>query len=255
MRSSRHGIRLTTQRAKGFTLLELIVVIAIFTVLAAMAYGGLSSVLNSRARVEAQLTNTAQYQKVFQRLRQDFQNAAGRPIRDNDGQLQPAFVYDSYTPRVDLPRAGWATPLDLPRTGFERVSYAIDEDNQLVRTSWRVLDRARQTEPVKVILLAGVDQLTWSFLDDKLQPSDTWPPSSLDVTPGSGVVIPPPVAVEMRMRTRDWGDLRFLFKLGAAAQAAANWGQALNPNANQPPDTTPGTTSGPTTSPIKPPRG
>jgi general secretion pathway protein J len=240
--------RASHSQHRGFTLLELIVVIAIFAVLAAMAYGGLSAVLNTRSRVEAQMNNTAQYQKVYLRLRQDFQNAAARSIRDNDGQVQPAFSYDTYAHRVDFTRAGWTNPLDLPRTGFERVSYAVDEDGRLVRTSWRVLDRARQTEPVKVVLLEGVDKLAWSFLDDQLQPQEAWPPPTLSSVPGSSATpgmpsLPaPPLAVEMRFRTRDWGDLRFLFKLGHDPNGATQW---TSPGSGGPPQTTPPPTSRP----------
>jgi general secretion pathway protein J len=225
-----------TGAQRGFTLLELIVVIAIFAVLAAMAYGGLSAVLSSRARLEAQMNNTAQYERVYLRLRQDFQNAAARGIRDNNGQVQPAFIYDSYTHRLEFTRGGWTNPMNLPRTGFERVSYAIDDAGRLVRTSWRVLDRARQTEPVQVVMLEGVDQLNWRFMNDQLEPSDTWPPASLQTNLTNPVPPSPPLAVEMRFRTRDWGDLHFLFKLGFDPTGAQTWAQTLTANQQQAPN-------------------
>ena len=58
--------------ARGFTLLELLVVILIFGVFSIMAYGGLSSVLGTRRHIEESLARTAEYQKAYVRLREDF---------------------------------------------------------------------------------------------------------------------------------------------------------------------------------------
>jgi general secretion pathway protein J len=57
----------------GFTLIELLVVMVIFSLISLMAYGGLSSVMKTRVAVEASLDRTAQLQKTYQRLREDFQ--------------------------------------------------------------------------------------------------------------------------------------------------------------------------------------
>lgn len=61
------------RRQAGFTLLELVVVIAIFAVFSLMAYGGLDSVLKTRAQVEQAQARIAQLQKAYLRLRNDLQ--------------------------------------------------------------------------------------------------------------------------------------------------------------------------------------
>ncbi len=50
--------------ARGFTLLELIVVIAIFALFSIMAYGGLDSVLKTRHQVERAQERVAELQKA-----------------------------------------------------------------------------------------------------------------------------------------------------------------------------------------------
>jgi general secretion pathway protein J len=235
-RAVRQGRRGCPRRreAAGFTLLELIIVIAVFAVMAALAYGGLSAVLTTRTHVESVMARTSQYQKVYLRMRQDFQSAANRTARDTDGTPLPALFYDSYAHRLEFTRGGWTNPLELPRTGMERVSYRFD-DRKLLRLNWRVLDRAPQSEPVPLTLLDGVDEVAWRFLDDKLQPHDGWPPQTDSATEAAAQ--PPPSAVELTLRTQDWGTLRFLFKLGfdPGAAAAANGGG--NPSPNPPPAT------------------
>ncbi|MBL6751459.1 MAG: type II secretion system minor pseudopilin GspJ [Nevskia sp.] len=230
--------------AAGYTLLELIVVIAVFAVFAAMAYGGLTTVLKARRGIEATLARTADYQKAYQRMRDDFLNAAPRTVRDSDGAPQAAFTFDDYNHRAEFTRGGWANPVGLPRATLERVSYFLDDsrsdDRRLVRRSWRVLDRAPQSEPVDLVLLGGVDQLKWRFLDGSLQWHDNWAAPGPAAAAGAGAssaaaaiaALPVPLAVEITLETRDWGTLRFLFRLGAEgyvlapSMAAAAGGQA-----------------------------
>lgn len=222
-------------RAGGFTLLELIVVIGIFAVFAAMAYGGLDSVLKTRVRVEESLDRTEQYERAYLRLRGDFQNGVNRPVRDISGEVLPALMFDNYTKRVEFTRGGWLNLLSQPRATLERVAYSLDDapadgplrtrtvDKRLVRRSWRVLDRAPQTEAVQTVMLEHVDQLSWRFMDSQNQWQDVWPATDAarsSVAVGNGAVVVPPVAVEMRMVTRDWGELRLLFRLGAEGMSA-----------------------------------
>jgi len=195
----------------GFTLLELIVAIGVFAVMAAMAYGGLSAVLNTRASIERVSARTTLYQKAYLRLREDFQNGAIRGIKDENGQARPALFYDTYRQRVEFTRGGWPNPLGLPRTGFQRVAYSVDDKGRLIRESWNVLDRAPRSEPDDLLLIDGVDKFAIRFLDSKLQWQEQWPPQSdVDTT---AAVPDLPLAVELRISTRDWNELRFLFQM------------------------------------------
>ncbi len=251
---------MSPRRSAGFTLLELIVVIGIFAVFAAMAYGGLDSVLKTRTKVEASLDRTEQFQRAYLRLRTDFENGANRPVRDTGGEVLPAFVFDNYLKRVEFTRGGWLNLLSQPRATLERVAYSLDDapadgplrsrvvDKRLVRRSWRVLDRAPQTEPVQTVVLEHVDDLSWRFLDSQNQWQDTWPANGSSaqgvITSGTAASLPPPVAVEIRMTTKDWGELRYLFRLGAEGMSAASNG---TPAAGTTTGSTTGTTTGTTT--------
>jgi len=82
----------TATQQRGFTLLEVIIVVLIFAIMSAMAYGGLNSVLKTRVAVEASMQRTADLQRAYMRMRSDFQNLAMRPIRDNFGDTQPALL-------------------------------------------------------------------------------------------------------------------------------------------------------------------
>lgn len=215
-------------RARGFTLLELIVVIAIFGVMSAMAYGGLSSVLKTRVHVEKSLERTAEYQKAFMRLRNDFQNVRYRPVRDPYGTTQAAFIGDTDA-HVTITRGGWRNPLSQPRASLERVSYALDPDKKaLIRSSYRVLDQSQDSKPVQVTLLENVTKLSWRYLDSSRAWQTLWPPTSItggSTSTSSSTVSPqPPMAVEITLTTDDMGEFHFLFRLGMDA-----WPQGFQP--------------------------
>jgi general secretion pathway protein J len=200
-----------TRRARGFTLLELIVVVAIFAVISVMAYGGLSSVLNSRTRIAAAIERTTALQKGYLRLRNDFQQLRARSSRDAYGASQPALLVRP-DDAVEFTRGGWRNPLSQPRSNLERVAYFRDDQKRLVRQSWRVLDRAQASEPVTLPVLDQVEEIHWRFLDDQLQWQDHWPPQGLSPQSAPATQSPPPPrAVELTLRLTDIGEVRFLF--------------------------------------------
>lgn len=199
---------------RGFTLLEVILVVLIFAIMAAMAYGGLNSVLKTRTAIERSMQRTADYQKAYMRMRTDFQNLAIRPIRDNFGDVQPALKGGEEI-ALEMTRGGWRNPLYLKRSSMERVVYAL-HDHKLERASYRVLDRAQDSEPVRVVLLDGVRELKWRYLDRNREWVTQWPPQTQDQsTSDTRPDDPPPLAVEMTLETEDLGELRFVFAPGA----------------------------------------
>lgn len=211
----------------GFTLLEMIVVIGIFALMASMAYGGLSTVLNNRARLDAALDRIGTLQKAYWIMRDDFQNGIDRAILNENDQLRFALQYTGIDHRVAFTRAGWPNPLNLPRSTLRRLGYFYDADKQeLIRRTWPVLDRAPQTQPVDTVLLKNVKAVQWRFLDAQGNWQDHWPTrgqqmaaANNNVTGNSGIAhlaasVPPPRAVELVLRTKDWGRLRWLFSYG-----------------------------------------
>ncbi len=196
------------QGHRGFTLLELIVVLLVFAVLSVMAYGGLRSVLNARSQVETALERTAVYQRSYRKLRDDFQQLRARPIRDGFGDLQPALMaLDGEG--VVFTRGGWRNPLLAPRATLERVRYRLS-DRTLYRDSWRVLDQAQDSAVVELPLLPDVDVLRWRFLDASQEWQDEWSREA------DGL----PQMVELELETADWGLLRWRFLPGLSPQAS-----------------------------------
>lgn len=194
------------RRARGFTLLELIVVLAVFSIFAVMAYGGLAGVLSARERVLDSFERTAALQKAYLRLRNDLQQLRARPARDGYGQAQPALqvLPDG---AVEFTRSGWRNPAGLPRSALERVAYRLDGDKRLVRASWRVLDRAQDSPVSEAVVLEKVDALQWRFLEGA-EWRDRWPALGAG---GEAPLDVAPRAVELLLTLEDLGEVRLLF--------------------------------------------
>jgi general secretion pathway protein J len=189
-------------RAAGFTLLELLVALTIFAVLAVMAYGGLETVLDTRAQVEAKAAHLANLQVVYSRMEQDIQQTVARTIRDSYGDPRPALIGGTgQQPTLEFTRGGWTNPSGELRSTLQRVAYGL-EKNQLVRLSWMVLDRAQDSKPYKQVMLDGVNEFRVRFWVGQNAWRDAWPPVGV-----AGTQLPRAVEVTLEMtggRTVVW---------------------------------------------------
>lgn len=191
----------------GFTLLELLVAILVFAVMAVMAYGGLDAVLSDRDSLQRGLDRTAGLQKALYRLERDLANVRSRPIRGQYGEVKPAFMAPPEG-MVSFTSGGVPNPLHQRRSTLERVAYALD-DHKLERLRWFDLDRAPGSHPEKTTLLKGVDKITWRFTAANGQSYSQWPPPNEPDTQNP----PTPVSAEVTLETRQWGKLRLLMPI------------------------------------------
>lgn len=198
--------------ARGFTLIELVLVIGLFGLMSVMAYGGLRSVLTARESVEASLENLSKVQRAYWRLREDLQQLSPRPAKNQFGQAEAALATE-LDGLMQFSRAGRRNPLFAPRPGIERVEYRLEED-RFLRRSWRAVDRAPNAEPWEATLMEDVRELSWRFLDDAGSWHDSWPPQSNAGTPNLEML---PRAVEMTLDSRDLGELVWLFRGGVGS--------------------------------------
>ena len=169
-----HGTRQT-----GFTLLELLVAMAIFAIIGVLALGGLNSVATQQALARASLEELSNLQRAVRYLTGDLAQTYPRWVRDEIGAgMRPPLLTDpGQQYLIELTRGGWRNPANLPRGHLQRVRYRL-EDGRLTREYWPVVDRPLGMEPRVQTLLTDVEELRIELLADDGQWQAQWPPLS-----------------------------------------------------------------------------
>lgn len=197
--------------ARGFTLVELLVAIAIFVIVGALAMGGYNELVKQANLVEMNNARSRAVQAAVQRLAQDFATLEPRPVREPLGDsFQPALRADERTEHlVDLTHSGWSNPAGVPRSTLQRVTYRLEED-RLRRDYWYVLDRTLSAEPASTVLLDRVTEVKLRYMDANRRWHQQWPPNGYSAPDMLRVR---PIAVEITLELEDWGTITRLVEV------------------------------------------
>jgi len=199
-------------KARGFTLVELLVAMAIFAILSMLAYGGYNEAVKGREIARASMARLEALQTTVRLLTQDFEQLAPRPVRDvlGDSRL-PALLADQRGQNLfALTRAGWSNPAGLQRATLQRVAYIL-EDGKLRREHLTVLDATLASEPLKRELIDRVKSVRVRFMDRQKQWQEQWPPLN---APPATIARARPLAVEVGLDLEDFGEVTRLIEVG-----------------------------------------
>jgi len=186
----------------GFTLLELLVAMVIFSFMAIMAYGALANIFNSNERISQQEQNLKSLKRSMMIIERDIRQIVLRPSRQGYDQSAPALVSGfNEGGIIDFTRAGNTNPLGSVRSSLQRVRYAL-QDGQLIRQSWNIVDHIG-AEPLKMPLLDDVETVTFRFLG-----ADNW-----DINWDSTRKKALPRAIELTIEHKNWGKIERLFPI------------------------------------------
>jgi general secretion pathway protein J len=195
----------TIMRARGFTLLEVLVAVVIFGIISMLAYGGYNQLMRQSDIIDSSAGRTRAIQSTVQRMAEDFAMLEPRPIREPLGEsLEPALRADTRTEALaDLTRSGWTNPAGISRSTLQRVTYRLEND-KLRRAYWNALDRTLTAEPTSAVMLDKVRAVSFRFMDQNQSWHDQWPPLGYS---GADAARLRPIAVEFTLELEDWGKI------------------------------------------------
>jgi general secretion pathway protein J len=193
----------------GFTLIELIAAMAIFSLLAVAMYGGTQWVMLEREIILERQGELHQLQRSVRYLSDDFAQLQNRAVRDELGRdsLAALLIDPANQFLVELTHDGWRNPAGFRRGSLQRVQYRL-EDDVLIREYWPVLDRVLGMEGRIQELMSGVEKVEFEFLDAGSKWQDDWPPLQSDEA-DAGL----PIAIRYRLTTAAFGEITRLVEV------------------------------------------
>lgn len=184
----------------GFTLLEILVALVIFSLMSAMAYRGLTTVLQSRTHLAQENQKWRAVAMLFARMEKDLSMLAKRPIRDPGDLSAAALIGKTTAPGAQdallmFTRMGLSEQANT-LAGPLRFGYRLRGDSveQLI---WPVLDAAPRSLPNTHILLEHVSNLEIHYLDHFGAWHASWPLA------GNAQDIPSAVQVTLELKSKE----------------------------------------------------
>jgi len=141
----------------GFTLIEIIIAVAIFAVIAAMVFPTMIQFIDIRERVIAKHEQLEGLQKTFLFMAKDVRFASNRLGKDEFGELGDATLSVGDDSLIDL--TAMYPDLNLGGLNVPRRVRWVLEDGVLQRIQSPVMDPDSDTRVFKQFFLAGVDKV------------------------------------------------------------------------------------------------
>lgn len=176
-----HSFKRPRTSKLGFTLIEILVAMAIFSLIGLASAGVISSVIESDNQSKQRIQQLEGLQRAMLTIERDMMQAMPRATRI-EGELNDTVmvsgenVLSSEADGIGFVRAGWHNPqLILPRSTLQSVGYRL-QDGELHRLYGNYLDNVIGYEPKVRVLLTGIEdfQITLLTKRENLDDPNTW---------------------------------------------------------------------------------
>lgn len=192
-------------RARGLTLIEVMVALAVFAVLGTLTYRGTAQLILARTQIEHELERWREIDRALQIVETELIQIVAPAITSGSTRMPSLRVQQSEL-------GSELRILSLSQAqGVERVAFEFRND----ALAWvRQAEAQPAATPERDILLEGVEAVRWRFLTPAGW-TESWPPPGATSNPGStsGITNSVPAAIEIVLDLPDIGRITRLHAL------------------------------------------
>ena len=192
------GFSQSCRAGAGFSLIELVAVLAIFALVSMMALQALTGAIFQQQVLERIDAEAEELTRALTLIRRDFRSAIPMAFHPPQAEVEPALLAPAGSGRVAVSMSGHPRLPGAPGAGMARVQWRHDRvAGTLTRQVWPVLDPARgDLIEAERVMLSGVTGLDFAPLGE-------WP--ARDSDPATL-----PEGFELTLTTAAYGTLRLV---------------------------------------------
>lgn len=191
------------KQATGFTLVEILIALTIFSIMAAITSSVLYTVFNAREKTTYHAQQLSQLQLAFVLIERDFSQILFKGIKTYEGK-QPSVL--GLENDIRFSRGGIMNPLsEKKQSSLNRIHYYV-VDNKLVRESEAAINRDITITPNQQILLEEVKQIRFEYINETQMAQNQWYQKKL------------PYAIRISIDHDYWGKLSQIYMLNQSRE-------------------------------------
>jgi general secretion pathway protein J len=201
----------TKQTERGFTLVEILVALLVFSVVGLISARLLSQSIDNQNNLQDRGERLAEVHRAMRVLQRDILQLSRRKVRNDQGDVLPALII-SNEGTIEFTRVGWRNPLGQPRSEVQRVGYRW-QDEALLRGYWLTLDRGYDDEPAYQTLLENIQDIEFFAVDQLNNEHDLWPlaPDTANASPENQELYL--TAIIVRLDVRPFGVIERIWRV------------------------------------------
>jgi len=203
----------------GFTLLEILIALLIFSILAMISIMAMRSAIVNYQHVRQHLQRWQRIANVHLLFQNDFSQIVDRNITTGQDSVEPAVTSMNHN-GIAFTRDGDLHPFSHQRhSSLIRVAYLLKK-HTLYRITWPRLDRWPQSKTTRTAILHHVKHMQLQYVDNHNQFSNAWPYAmgSNALSTNNHSDLPKAINVIITLPTQ--GHIHWLFPIFARGQYA-----------------------------------
>ena len=196
---------------KGYTLIEILIALMVFAILATMTSSAMYHVSTTRHRINEQSDRLARLQMTMSLISKEIRQAVDRPITGSNMRQTPAFIGN--TKYTEFTRGGLVNPGGHFKTSTLKRVGLVCKDDKLYRRTWAALDFTKKEEYQDKLLLDHLKACHFKYMNHDLQMLDEWRSAAVKA---DQKMEPLPKAIQLNLDLQIAGYASLLFTLSEA---------------------------------------